>query len=333
MYYNDNSIPKFNSKMADFLYAFITYKRSMGLKYGSFPCYTLKNFDNLLIENNIEEFNSKNIQSILDLKISNSTDIKKSTNQQYYLLIYDFIKYLVDAQHIKINLPNKIKFKSSSKYIPYIFSSEEINSMFKCAYEKVMIKLDRTSNSFFGLLCLYYGSGLRLNEAINLKLKNFNNELNTIDIRNSKNDVSRTIPLSKSVSENIKKVIIMNSVKESDDYIFQENKCNYFRKHIVYSIYKKLLLEANIKIRHDGKTQRIHDLRHTFCSNAIHQMEVKGLDTYTTLPILSLYLGHKSIIQTEYYLKMIIRDHKDLILKVKQYTQSIYSSEVTNESN
>ncbi len=61
-------------------------------------------------------------------------------------------------------------------------------------------------------------------------------------------------------------------------------------------------------------------------------MELKGIDIYTTLPILSLYLGHKSIMQTEYYLKMIIRDHKDLILKVTQYTQSIYSNEVIDES-
>ncbi len=38
---------------------------------------------------------------------------------------------------------------------------------------------------------------------------------------------------------------------------------------------------------------------------ALEQMQEKGFDLYTSLPLLSRYLGHKHITETEYYLRLM----------------------------
>ena len=72
-------------------------------------------------------------------------------------------------------------------------------------------------------------------------------------------------------------------------------KPKHFKDRILYEMYHQLLKDAHIPIRYDGKRQRIHDLRHLFAIKSLKQMEDKGFDLYTSLPILSVYLGHKHI--------------------------------------
>lgn len=53
-------------------------------------------------------------------------------------------------------------------------------------------------------------------------------------------------------------------------------------------------------------------------------MQLKGFDLYVSLPLLSVYLGHKHITETEYYLRML-DEHFDGILENPQHTPRIYS--------
>ena len=46
-------------------------------------------------------------------------------------------------------------------------------------------------------------------------------------------------------------------------------------------------------------------------------MESKGFDLYTSLPLLSVYLGHKHITETEYYLRML-EEHFSGILELTE---------------
>lgn len=54
------------------------------------------------------------------------------------------------------------------------------------------------------------------------------------------------------------------------------------------------------------KDPRIHDWRHSFAINSFKQMIDKGMDMYVALPILSTYLGHKTIMATERYLRLTV---------------------------
>ena len=63
----------------------------------------------------------------------------------------------------------------------------------------------------------------------------------------------------------------------------------------------------------------------------VMKMKNKGFDLYTSLPILSIYMGHKSIVETEYYLRLISENYQN-ILTSKGYIENLYvSKEVFNE--
>ena len=95
-------------------------------------------------------------------------------------------------------------------------------------------------------------------------------------------------------------------------------------KQMVTKFFHQLLNDAKIPLTYEGKHQRLHDLRHTFCIHTLKQMEEKGFDLYTSLPILSVYLGHKSIVETEYYLRLVKSENENIINKSKNYTKNLY---------
>ena len=108
------------------------------------------------------------------------------------------------------------------------------------------------------------------------------------------------------------------------EYIFVSEQNKKFNEKYVSTLFKRLLKESNIPLTYEGKTQRLHDLRHTFAVHTLKQMEEKGFDLYTSLPILSSYLGHKSIVETEYYLRLVKSENENIINKSKDYTKNLY---------
>ena len=72
------------------------------------------------------------------------------------------------------------------------------------------------------------------------------------------------------------------------------------------------------------KSKRLDFLRHTFCVRALEQMQAKGFDLYTSLPLLSVYLGHKHITETEYYLRMLDEHFGSILDKSSSYTPELF---------
>ena len=93
---------------------------------------------------------------------------------------------------------------------------------------------------------------------------------------------------------------------------------------MLYQKFHSLLEEAGIPHRADGGRQRIHDMRHTFCVRALEQMQEKGFDLYTSLPLLSVYLGHKHITETEYYLRMLDEHFGSILDKSSIYSPDMF---------
>ena len=51
-----------------------------------------------------------------------------------------------------------------------------------------------------------------------------------------------------------------------------------------------------------GRAPRIHDLRFSFAVQALLRWYRAGIDVQTRLPALATYLGHVSVVSTQYYL-------------------------------
>lgn len=320
-----NFIPNFTSIFKEDLKYYILFKRSNGYKYGKVTCAELLRLDRFFNEINLKE--KKIDQNIIDSWLQKcSATNKKSTQSRYFSRMSCLCEYLRMTSHENIIQPEAHNLRYHSDFIPYIFNQSEINRLFNIAKDNSSI--DINYKTFYVMLCLYYCCGLRFSELHNLQVKDYLEDEQKIIISESKNMITREIPLSSSTYNILSNYIKNNNYSNSEDYVFVNNRNKRISEYMVRKYYRELLEKAIIPVRYDGKRQRIHDLRHTFAVNSLKQMEQKGFDLYTSTSVLSVYLGHKSITETEYYLRLVQDEAKECQEQVKKYTKKLYESKV-----
>lgn len=315
-----NNIPNFTSPFKKELEEFIIYKRNIGYKYSLKTCEIFKQLDTFL--GNLNQKEPHIDQNVIDNWIKEYRGNSNFTRMRYYSTISMFCKFLVTKNYSNVAIPMEQHFRNLNKFIPYIYSSEEINKIFNCAQTKIKTN-DLRYMIFYIILCLLYGCGLILSEAVYLKYKDFKDGEKLLIIENSKNDISRIVPLSDSIYSNLKHYISFINPLSEEEYLFTYKK-QVINKRWIRWLFHKILLEVKIPPLANGNRQRLHDFRHTFAVNALIQMEEKNFDLYTTLPMLSTYLGHYSIRSTEYYLRLIKRENNKINNKINTYTKNIY---------
>ena len=298
----NNELIIFNGPFKDILPKFIKYQRAQGYDYSTSIIYRYKELDDFFKNKNCT--NIEITENLYNEWISYRDGEKKTNQMRRVIAINVFSKYLINEGYYNIYInPNKTKFISN--FTPYIFSKDEIKNMYKSIDYLINNNTNKNYESFKVLFSLYYTCGLRLSEAINLKFLDIDLSRHSINIINSKNHSNRLIVLSTSMFEILS--FYYNKVYSGNinDFVFKNNINNQIRKQTVQTIFKEVLTLSNIPKREKQLGPRIHDLRHTFAINSLEQMIQKGFDVYTSLPILSKYLGHKGIKETEYYLKLI----------------------------
>lgn len=150
---------------------------------------------------------------------------------------------------------------------------------------------------------MLYGCGLRVSEALCLKCEHVDLDNGILIIMNGKNNVSRLVP----VSESLRWYLTMYDSKverAENPYFFPALRNERYSPTTILNQFRRLQEKVGIPRLRNGQYPRIHDLRHTFSVHALEQMIHRGMDPYTSLPILSTYLGHKGIESTEKYLRL-----------------------------
>lgn len=135
------------------------------------------------------------------------------------------------------------------------------------------------------LIALAYGTGLRLCEVIQLKVKDLNWDESIIHVNASKRKPERRTLLPKNL-----KILLWRLVKDKkkEDYIFQSRWGNHLSPRTAQKIFEKAFKKAAI-----AKEATFHSLRHSF---ATHLLE-EGTD----LRIIQKLLGLKNSRTTQMY--------------------------------
>lgn len=74
-------------------------------------------------------------------------------------------------------------------------------------------------------------------------------------------------------------------------------------------------------------------MRHTFAVRSFKQMIDNGTDLYVALPVLSTYLGHKTIYATEKYLRLTVSIYPYIEKKWAANINDIFGKAVAYEEN
>jgi integrase len=92
------------------------------------------------------------------------------------------------------------------------------------------------------------------------------------------------------------------SQPEVDRYIFEAPDGERYSRVSVRSTIINIFKSAGIPTNTTEHHARLHDIRHLFALKAMEKMKLEGLDLYCAMPLLSIYLGHEGLRETEKYL-------------------------------
>ncbi len=318
------SDPQYTGPFKELIPQFILFKRSQGYDYGYPAVMRLREIDLFMQAN-----------GVLDPVITEETHLKwcarrageALTNQARRISALSvFEKWLVEQRHMKgIYVDRAGSHKHfRSDFLPYIFSSEDIIAMFR-ATEPVDgdDRVNHNIRTLASMLALYYGCGLRKSEAQKLTWGDIDFETGKIRILDSKNHASRIVMASGSIMDRLKKLHGRCHGHAENARFFHDFRGRPFSDNLLYSLFHQVLREAGIRRPDNGRMPRIHDLRHTYAVRALEAMEHKGFDLYVSLPLLSKSMGHRHIVETEYYLRMREEHFAEILDKVQKHSPKL----------
>lgn len=227
----------------------------------------LKDYFNFA-KNDLSSVNENSIKKFLLLKQG------KDYAPQTINLHLNSIKFYY-REIVKSPIPINLKFAKTSRRLPVVLSRKEIKSIIDCVNNK----------QHQLIISLAYGSGLRVSEVTNLKVKDIDSDQLIIHIKQSKGQRDRITILPQSISNKIKKIL---ALKNRNDYVFETQKGGKYSVRTPQLIFFKSLRKADIK-----KDATFHSLRHSFATHL--------LENGTDVRYIQKLLGHKNIRTTQIY--------------------------------
>ena len=248
-------------------------------------------------QENVLEVNYSQIRSwiiaLVDLKMSNRTINRKVSS------LKSFYKFLQKTQLIEINPLAKHKALKVPKKVQIPFTAKEINQVIEMSSGKN----DFTSVRNKLIVELFYSTGIRRAELINLKENDINFLDKTIKVLGKRNK-ERFVPLLNSVSQTLNKYInLKKQFSIGLEELFITEKGNKIYETLVYRIINSYFSTVSSKVKKSP-----HILRHSFATHLLNE----GADLNSVKEL----LGHSSLASTQVY------THSSLDAIKKVYNQA-----------
>jgi integrase len=193
---------------------------------------------------------------------------------------------------------------------PYLYTDKEIRQLLQTTLHVPLTKHRGTCAlqpwvyyCLFGLLCV---SGLRLGEARNLTLDDVDLKAGVITVRSGKLGKDRWVPLHASTCEVLTSYLDRRNRYWAgrcvSEYFFVSSRGNRLDASVIHRAFYAASRRIGLRGAHESKGPRLHDLRHRFATTALLNWYRMNDDPERRLPILSAYLGHVRVADTQWYL-------------------------------
>lgn len=320
----------FASGLASEMENYLSYKLASGYKKTSF-IKRLQKFDKFCVERSITSvrFTKDDAEAWLIKKPNEAT----TTHYSRVNFAKNFLSYL-GRKGYDVYIPQNIKFIPTD-FQPHVYTDDERDRYFHVVdtynpdngNKKNLIQLPV-------LFRLLYSCGTRINETLGIRKKDVDLDQGIIALYETKNDCARYIVLSDELTELMRQYADKCFYSIEDfGYIFTDKYGKRLTGEAIYEFHRKFLDEAGIPYLGEGHGPRVHDWRHTFAVRAFKQLIDNGTDLYVALPVLSTYLGHKTIFATEKYLRLTVSIYPYIEEKWEACINDVFGKEVSYEKD
>jgi integrase/recombinase XerD len=276
--------------MHELVDAFLNYLSvERGLSHNTIISYQedINTYIDFLKGAHIEALSSSTKNNITDFMLSQKDKgLAANSVARRLAAIKAFYKFLVRERILKADPSGLIESPKLWKKIPETLSANEVDSLLSQPNIR-----ERQGIRDRAILEALYATGMRVSEAVNLKVDNVNLEVGFLRCL-GKGNKERIIPLGRKAISSLKRYLEdarprMLKGKESD-FLFLNRFGKKISRQSLWKLIKRYAREARIK-----KPMKPHILRHSF---ATHLLE-RGADLRSVQEM----LGHANISTTQIY--------------------------------
>ena len=235
-------------------------------------------------EENLEKVNYSMIRSwivsMVDDGVSNSSVNRKVSSLKSFYRFLLKIKQIESSpllKHKSLKTPKKIQIPFSEKELDNVLNHIKYPDGFDAIRDKLIIDL-------------FYTTGIRRSELINLKMQNVDLSKNTLKVLGKRNK-ERILPilpiLSKQITLYLSERALIEQIKD-DEYFFLMLKGVKLNDSFVYRLINYYFSNVSEKVKKSP-----HILRHTFATHLLNN----GADLNSVKEL----LGHSSLASTQVY--------------------------------
>jgi integrase/recombinase XerC len=222
-----------------------------------------------------------------------SVNRKISSLKSYY-------KFLLKTKQITENPLAKHKALKTPKNVQIPFSEKEVSQVLESLHHQNDFESVRDR----AIVEMFYATGMRKSELINLKLTDVDFQKRQVKVLGKRNK-ERFIPLLNSLEQTLKQyLLVREEIKnaKTDQSLFLTKKGVKVNQSLVYRIINNYFSSASTKLKKSP-----HILRHSFATHLLNQ----GAD----LNAVKELLGHSSLASTQVYTHNSIAELKKVFAK------------------
>jgi integrase/recombinase XerD len=182
--------------------------------------------------------------------------------------------------------------KESKTFLARVLTHEEVRRLLEAADRiEPMASTHLRHIVLPELLRVLYGCGLRLEEALSLRMRDVDLVQGVLRINDTKFRKDRLVPPARPLVVRLQKYAAALGPRADDDYFFPSPRGGQLHGSGVYRNFRDLLHRCGIGHGGRGEGPRLHDLRHTFAVHTLLRWYREGADLQARMPVLATYLG------------------------------------------
>lgn len=319
---------KLSSIFAPFIKTYINDKKLQGFGTERYRSY-LSEFDRFWVDIAKKDLyiKSEELKDWVNTRIND----KQSTLYARICVISNFCRYMSNLGY-ECYVPKRPKISFNNRHST-IFTHRQMQIIFTECDNLIARKRSPKSIVIIipVLIRLLYSTGIRINEALAIKNSDLDFSKKTLIINDTKNNRQRIAPINNSLELVLKQYIAYRNkisvpnITHPDSYFFISvlgKPCSHIT---VYRYFDRILEICRLQRNENINIASLHSLRHTAAVHSLVKLTRSGKDLYCSLPLLSVFMGHKSILGTEYYVKLTQEMYPELLKIDMEVTDQIFT--------
>jgi integrase/recombinase XerD len=199
--------------------------------------------------------------------------------------------------------PARILGPAHRRTQPHIYSHAQIVQLLALA-ARLRSRKGLRASTYVSILSLLACSGLRISEALRLRLEDVDLHAGVLTIRETKFYKSRLVPLHPSARMALQAYVARRDgiqPQHPGAALFINEAGHKLAYTTVRTVFRDIVDEAGVGVP-GRRRPRLQDLRHTFACQCLLRWYREGTDVHNRIAALSTYLGHAKVSDTYWYL-------------------------------